>query len=65
MSADRQSLEGSLEELLAEIDPATRQYLDQLLVEDVPAVRKIVQSVLYEPVPGPSQPKTPCQQRKG
>ena len=41
----------TLAEQLAEIDPATLQYLLQLLSENVPAVRKIVQNVLDEPIP--------------
>ena len=41
----------TLAEQLAEIDPATLQYLLRLLSENVPAVQKIVQNVLDEPIP--------------
>ena len=51
MSAVGQNFEEYFEEQLAEIDPATLQYLLQLLAENPPAVRKIVHSVLDEPIP--------------
>ena len=73
----RQNFEENLEEQLAEIDPATLQYLEQLLAENAPAVRKIVQNVLDEPIsqemekrlrkpllPKPFQPRAPPRQRR-
>ena len=77
MSAVGQNFEENLEEQLAEIDPATLQYLLQLLAENPPAVRKIVHNVLDEPIsqetekrlhkpllPKPFQPRAPPQQRR-
>ena len=51
MSAVEQNFEENLEEQLAEIDPATLQYLLKLLEENPPPVRKIVHNVLDEPIP--------------
>ena len=51
MSAVGQNFEEKLEQQVAEIDPATQQYLLQSLAENPPAVRKIVHNVLDEPIP--------------
>ena len=77
MSTVGQNIEENLEEQLAEIDPATLQYLLQLLAENPPAVRKIVHNVLDESIPQemekclhkPSlpksfQPRAPPRQRR-
>ena len=77
MSAVGQNFKENLEEQLAEIDPATLQYLEQLLAENAPAVRKIVQNVLDEPIsqemekslhkplpPKPFQPRAPPRRRR-
>jgi len=68
----RQNFEENLEEQLAEIDPATLQYLEQLIAENAPAVRKIVQNVLDEPISQemaqrlhkPFQPRAPPRERR-
>ena len=77
MSAVGQNFEENLEEQLAEIDPATLQYLLQLLAENPPAVRKIVHNVLDGPIPQEMekrlhkpllpktfQPRAPTRQRR-
>jgi len=46
-----------LKELLAQIDPATLQYLEQLLAEYPSAVQNIVENVLDEPPKPPPRPK--------
>ena len=53
MPAAFQNLQENLEEQLAEIDPATLQYLDQLLAENPSTVRNIVENVLEKPLSPP------------
>ena len=78
VSAVEQNFEENLEEQLAEIDPATLQYLLQLLEENPLPVRKIVHNVLDEPIPQEMekrlhkpllpktfQPRAPPRQRLG
>ena len=77
MAAVRQNFDEILKEQIAEIDPATLQYLEELLAENASAVRKIVQNVLDEPIsqetekrlhkpllPKPFQPRAPPRQRR-
>ena len=76
MCAVGQNFEEILEEQLAEIDPATLQYLEQITCRNLPVVRKIVQNVLDEAIsqefekrlhkpllPKPFQPRDPRQKR--
>lgn len=77
MSAVGQNFEEILEEQLAEIDPATLQYLEQITCRNLPVVRKIVQNVLDEAIsqefekrlhkpllPKPCQPRDPPWQKR-
>ena len=64
MTAAFQNLQENLEEQLAEIDPATLQYLDQLLAENPSTVQNIIENVLDETLSPPKPPPRPKRAKK-
>jgi len=64
MPAAFQNLQENLEEQLAEIDPATLQYLDQLLAENPSTVQNVIENVLDETLSPPKPPPRPKRAKK-